>query len=109
MGTTTLVTRRARLAALMGIPANRTIPSHVQTEMDEIIAKALRYVYNYDRWEWLWDDERIELQGAYGLGSVAVTAAGVAWTGTGTTWDTAWSGFIKIRAHCWVKRSFGVR
>ncbi|MCL1598907.1 MAG: hypothetical protein M3094_06970, partial [Actinomycetia bacterium] len=83
MGTTTLKTRRARLASLMGIPANRAIPSHVQTELNEIIAKAFRYVYNYDRWEWLWDDERIELQAAYSLGTVAVTAAGTAWTGTG--------------------------
>ena len=98
MGTTTLKTRRARLVALMGIPANRTIPSHVQTEVNEIIAKAFRYVYNYDRWEWLWDDERIELQAAYSLGTVAVTAAGTAWTGTGTGWDTTWSGYMRIRA-----------
>ena len=98
MGTTTLKTRRARLASLMGIPANRTIPSHIQTEIDEILAKAFRYVYNYDRWEWLWDDERIELQAAYGEGSVAVTADGTAWTGTGTTWDTGWSGFMKMLA-----------
>lgn len=98
MGTTTLKTRRARLAALMGIPANRTIPSHIQTELDEIIAKAFRYVYNYDRWEWLWDDERIELQAAYSLGTVDVAAGGTAWTGNGTAWDTGWSGFLKIRA-----------
>lgn len=98
MGTTTLATRRARLAALMGIPANRTIPSHIKTEIDEIIAKALRWVYNRDRWEWLWYDERIELEAAYGEGSVAVTAGGTAWTGTGTAWDTGWSGYMKMRA-----------
>ena len=98
MGTTTLKIRRARLAALMGVPANRTIPSHVQTELDEIIAKAFRYVYNYDRWEWLWYDERIELEAGDNAGSVAVTAGGTAWTGTGTAWDTGWSGFMKMRA-----------
>jgi hypothetical protein len=100
MGTTTLATRRRRLAALFGIPDNSEIPTQIQTEIDDFIQRALRDVYGFHRWEFLSFYSRVELEAAYTTGSVAVTAAGTAWTGTGTSWATAYdsAGTAKIRA-----------
>lgn len=88
MGSDTLFTRRARLAAQLGIKRSQTIPSDLQSELNDFVEKAIYYVANAHEWPWLRAYERVELQPRYVSGSITIDSGDLtAVAGTGTAWD----------------------
>jgi hypothetical protein len=96
VGSTTLLQRRSKLGRLLGI--HGTIQPAMETTLNNAIWDALRDVYTFERWDFLDAYSRVELEAAYAAGTISVTAAATAWTGTGTTWDTGWTANVKVLA-----------
>lgn len=98
VGSITLSEMRSRLGRLIGLPGSVT--PRMEAALNQYIQDALREIYSYARWEFLEAAYRIELEAAYTTGTVAVTAAGTSWTGTGTSWATGFddAGLASIRA-----------
>ncbi len=86
------------MAAHFGLPNSADLPADLKTELNAFIAEALREIYRRAKWPFLDYHDRIRLYAADDDGTVSVTAGGTAWTGSSTSWDTSWSGNIRIRA-----------
>ncbi len=98
MGTVTLKTWRTKLARQLGRDEDSLTPT-LTAALNQYVQDAIRDIYVVQRWEFLEAAYRVRLYAGLSGGSVAVTAAGTSWTGTGTTFNTAWTGgIVKIRA-----------
>lgn len=98
-GTQTLKGWREKLGRLIGRDEDNLQPAE-KDRLNQYIQDALRDLYAVSRWEFLFAYYRLELESAVDAGTVAVSAGGTSWTGTGTAWATAFdsAGVAKIRA-----------